>query len=278
MKKKRNGSSVIIIILVNLLLPDESLGDSRLQLVQMECKSQPEHEIHNTNIFIRNFVITMEKLRVKMHTSGYGTAVTSSGPDANYGLAECYGDLSVQDCGLCYAVARTILPLCYPVNGGRVFLDGCFIRAENYRFFQEYTGPNDRAVCGNRTQKNFGFLVSARQAVKQVASAAPNNKGFARIQVPASGMTNESAYVIAHCWRTLSDDSCRACLENASVSTRGCLPWSEGRALNSGCFMRYSDTNFLNPVQVNRSPNPRQGNGSSRGKISFVIFSLAFLP
>ncbi|KAL2510250.1 Cysteine-rich receptor-like protein kinase 2 [Forsythia ovata] len=290
MKKSRTVSFVIIIILVNLLLPDAILGEPRAQLVQIMCGNQTEQ---NITIFVPNFVATLEKLSEQMRTSGFGISVTSSGPDSIYALAECYGDLSLHDCAFCYAEARTILPQCFPSNGGRIFFDGCFIRAENYSFIQEYTGPNDRTVCGNRTQKSSAFQVSARQAVVQVVSAAPNNEryaGYARSQVPVLGTTNESAYVIADCWSTLSESYCRACLEYASASILGCLPWSEGRALNAGCFMRYSDINFLNPIQGNGSLNNSkqgngslnpiqgngslnsiQGNGSSRGKITIIV-------
>ncbi|CAA3015707.1 cysteine-rich receptor kinase 2 [Olea europaea subsp. europaea] len=256
MKKFIAFQSAITVILVNLLLPDAAFGDPRAQTVQIICGNQL---YHNNSISVPNFVDTMEKLSPQMQTSGYGMAVTSSGPDTNYALAECYGDLSLLECVLCYAEARTILPQCFPYNGGRVFLDGCFMRAENYSFFQEYTGPNDRVLCGNRTQKSSAFRVSARQAVEKVVSAPSHF--YARAQVPVSGTANESAYVLADCWRTLSVDYCKACLENASASILGCLPRSEGRALNAGCFMRYSDTNFLNPTQVNGSLNRTQGNG-----------------
>ncbi|KAL2510421.1 Cysteine-rich receptor-like protein kinase 2 [Forsythia ovata] len=268
MKKSRAVSSVIVMILVNLLLPDAILGEPRAQLVQIMCGNQLTQ---NNTIYVPNFVATMEKLSALMLTSGFGISATSSGPNTNYGLGDCYGDLSLHECALCCAEARTILSQCFPANGGRIFLDGCYMRAENYSFFQEYTGPNDRTVCGNRTQKSSAFQVSARQAVVQVVSAAPNNKrAYARSQGPVLGTTNESAYVIADCW-TLSDRDCRACLENASASILGCLPWSEGRVLNAGCFMRYSDTNFLNPIQGNGgSLNSTQGNGSSRGKITII--------
>ncbi|KAL2484529.1 Cysteine-rich receptor-like protein kinase 2 [Abeliophyllum distichum] len=258
MKKSRIGSSVIIMILVNLLLPDASLGDPRAQVVQIVCGNQL---LHNATIFMPNFVQTMENLNAQVPTSGFGTAVGSSGLDNVQGLVQCYGDLSLQECVLCFARARTVIHSCYPFNSAKVYLDGCFLRTGIYNFFQEYSGQSDTAVCGNRTQKSFAFQVSARQAVVQAVSAAPNNNGYARSQVPVS-RTNESAYVLANCWRTLSASSCRACLQNASESILGCLPWSEGRAVNTGCFLRYSDTNFLNPI-------PR--NGTSRGKLKVII-------
>ncbi|KAL2510260.1 Cysteine-rich receptor-like protein kinase 2 [Forsythia ovata] len=261
MKKPIPNPSVIIIILVTLLLPDASLGEPRAQMVKIMCENQTEHNITQ---FVPNFVAVMENISAQMRDFGYGMAVKGSGPDANYGLAKCYGDLSLLDCVLCYAEARTVLPQCFPANGGRVFLDGCFMRAGNYSFLQEYTGPHDTAVCGNRTLKSSAFQDSARQAVVQAVSAAPNNNGYGRAQVPVSG-TNESVYVLTDCWRTLNASSCRACLQYASASILGCLPWSEGRALNTGCFVRYSDTNFLNPI-------PR--GGSSRGKVIGIVVAV----
>lgn len=245
---------ILSFLLGSLLLFVKVGGDPRTHTIQIKCGHQHEH---NTTIFVPNFVATMENISGQMRTSGFGMAVTGSGPDINYGLAQCYGDLSLLDCVLCYAEARTLLPQCYPYNGGRIYLDGCFMRSENYSFFGEYKGPEDRALCGNATKKNSNFQESARQAVMHAVLTAPNNGGYARVQVKVAGTSNESAYVLADCWKTLNSSSCEACLENASASILGCLPSSEGRALNTGCFMRYSDKTFL---------NKQPGKASSRGK------------
>ncbi|KAL6176692.1 hypothetical protein ACLB2K_053325 [Fragaria x ananassa] len=162
-----------------------------------------------------------------------------------------------RDCVLCYAEARTVLPKCYPYNGGRIFLDGCFMRSENYSFYEEFRGPNDTAVCGNTTKKSSLFEASARQAVLNIVRFALSNRGYARAQ----GIE----YWLSDCWRSLNESSCRQCLENASDTILGCLPWSEGRALNTGCFMRYSDTDFL---------NKELGSGSSRGTIIVIVVSV----
>lgn len=252
-------ASLLLILVAIMVLPDASVGDPRAQTVQFMCGHQLEH---NTTLFVPNFVATMENISDQMRARGFGVSITGKGPDTNYGLAQCYGDLSFLDCVLCYAEARTVLPQCFPFNGGRIFLDGCFMRAENYSFFQEFTGPQDHAVCGNRTRKSSAFQESARRAVLQAATDAPNNSGYARVALQASGTSNESAYVLADCWRTLNANSCRACLENATESILGCLPWSEGRALNTGCFMRYSDINFLNPIP---------GSGRSRGTVVVIV-------
>ncbi|CAK9158153.1 unnamed protein product [Ilex paraguariensis] len=259
MKKVVSTTTIVYILATTLLLLDGSVGEPRTQTVKIMCGNQLEH---NSTLYVPNFVATMENISAQMRTSGFGVAVTGSGLDTNYGLAQCYGDLSLLDCVLCYAEARTVLPQCFPFTGGRIYLDGCFMRAENYSFFEEYTGPGDRAVCGNTTRKSPTFQEAARKAVLRAVSDAPINNNYARGQVAVSGTVNESAYVLADCWRTLNASTCRTCLENASASILRCFPWSEGRALNTGCFMRYSDTNFLNPIP---------SNGSSRGTIIVIV-------
>ncbi|KAL5759863.1 hypothetical protein ACOSP7_018372 [Xanthoceras sorbifolium] len=253
---------IFIFLMGSLLLLERVGGDPRSHTVEIKCGNQPEH---NTTIFVPNFVATMENISEQMRRTGFGVAVTGTGPDNNYGLAQCYGDLSLLDCVLCYAEARTLLPQCYPNNGGRIFLDGCFMRSENYSFFEEYKSPEDKAVCGNTTRKDSIFQESARQAVMRAVASAPNDKGYARAHEKVSGTANESVYVLADCWRSLNASSCGACLENASASMLRCLPWSEGRALNTGCFMRYSDSDFL---------NKELGNSRSRETIIVMVVSV----
>ena len=254
MERRVNVSVVVVFVVIALLLINGSEGDPRSKMVEIKCGKIVEH---NASVFVPNFVATMENISSQMRSSGFGVAITGRGVDTNFGLAQCYGDLSLLDCVLCYAEARTLLPQCYPYNGGRIYLDGCFMRAENFTFFDEYKGPEDVAVCGNGTGKSSKFQEAAKAAVAQAVVDAPNNQNYARVHFkPTGGGQNDSTYVLANCWRTLNASSCKACLENASSSILGCLPRSEGRALNTGCFMRYSDTNFL---------NPEPGGGSSKG-------------
>ncbi|KAH0732850.1 hypothetical protein KY289_004038 [Solanum tuberosum] len=245
------------VVMLILLLPDTSVAEPRSQIIQLICGNR-------TTVSVPNFVGTMETLSEQVRARGYGVAVTGTRPDATYGISQCYGDLSLVDCVLCFSEVRTLIPQCFPYNGARIYLDGCFMRAENYSFYDQYLGPEDRRVCGNRTTKGSLFQQNARAAVQQAVGNAPSNNGYARSQVSFPRDSNDTAYVLADCWKTLSANSCAVCLQNASASMLGCLPWSEGRALYTGCFMRYSDTNFLNAITTN-------GGSSSRGKVVVTI-------
>lgn len=253
MKKIRSSdthqmSTVGLIVhpLVFMFLYGFTRGDPRSETVEVMCGRQLEH---NTTAYVPNFLAVMDNVGNQIRAGGFGISTVGSGPDGNYGLGQCYGDLSSLDCALCYAEARTVLPKCFPYNSGRIFLDGCFMRSANYSFFTEYTGPEDKIKCGNATRKSRVFEQMAQQALQEATDKAPVNGGYAKASALRSGVLNESAYVLVNCWRTLTESSCRACLKNASASVVGCLPWSEGRALNTGCFLRYSDTNFLNADQ-----------------------------
>ncbi|KAK1419996.1 hypothetical protein QVD17_29487 [Tagetes erecta] len=263
MKKPELTTITLTALIIFPLLVSKSDGNARTEVIKMHCDDVLEAD---KAIFVQNFIRTMVIIGNQIRTTHNATTAVGTGPNKNYALAECYNDLSSQDCTLCYAQIRTSLPGCFPKNGGRIYLDGCFMRLQNYSFYEEYTSPNDTTICGSVTRKGISFQESTRRAVVNVVSdALRNNDYFAREEVSVSGFSN-SVYVLAECWKTLSPMSCRACLENASMSITKCLPWSEGRVLNTGCFMRYSDTNFLNPVPVTSS-------SSNKGRTIAIVVS-----
>ncbi|KAL8267076.1 hypothetical protein R6Q59_004420 [Mikania micrantha] len=235
--------SVLIRLIVILLLVDTSQGDPRTHIINVTCNQQLSN---NAAIYIPNFVQLMANVSRQIQTFKSGTSSTGTGPDSSYGLAECYGDLSTEDCILCYAEARTILPSCFPNNGGRIFLDGCFMRTQNYSFFEEYAGAEDTVVCGNRKGSRV-FRDSVRQAISDAVRDAPRSINYFARKQALSDSADDSTYVLADCWNTLDESSCTECLDSAFASILKCFPSSEGRALHTGCFLRYSNTNFLNP-------------------------------
>ncbi|WOL02972.1 cysteine-rich receptor-like protein kinase 2 isoform X2 [Canna indica] len=238
----------MVYLMLFLFICGYTKGDPRSQTVEVMCGTHLEH---NSTVYVPNFIAAMDNIGNQIRNRGFGISSVGSGPDRNYGLGQCYGDLSSLDCVLCYAEARTVLPKCFPYTGGRIYLDGCFMRSENYNFFLEYTGPLDKMKCGNRTRKGKVFEQVAQQGLLEAIDKAPKNGGYAKISILKTNGQNESAFVLANCWQTLNESSCKACLKNASASVIQCLPRSEGRAINTGCFLRYSDTNFLNANQSN---------------------------
>lgn len=75
---------------------------------------------------------------------------------------------------------------------------------------------------------------------------APDNHGFAELH---EAVGSPEVFGLASCWRNLNRNSCVLCLANAYDSVYKCLPATEGRVANTGCFIHYSDYKFANDVQ-----------------------------
>ncbi|CAE6204014.1 unnamed protein product [Arabidopsis arenosa] len=178
----------------------------------------------------------MHSLSLKLTTRRFATESLNSTPSI-YALIQCHDDLSPSDCQLCYAIARTRLPRCLPSSSARIFLDGCFLRYETYEFYDEsVSNTSDSYSCSNDTVLDplFGFQVS-----ETAARVAVRKGGF--------GVAGESGvHALAQCWESLGKEDCRVCLEKAIKEVKRCVSRREGRAMNTGCYLRYSDHKFYN--------------------------------
>ncbi|XP_058091866.1 cysteine-rich receptor-like protein kinase 42 isoform X2 [Magnolia sinica] len=193
--------------------------------------------------FISEFVAVMESLSEQVNRAGWGTHVNGS----VYGLAQCLSDLSHTDCLFCFAQARTKLPHCLPAIAARIFLDGCFLRYDNYSFFTEPLDPqHDTAVCGQQAVEGepdrSQLAKNVRTIVKNVTEIAVKDGGFGVGEIG-------NVYGLAQCWKTIENVGCRKCLENASREVVECLPENEGKRLSAGCYLRYSTEKFYDDVE-----------------------------
>ncbi|KAI3748614.1 hypothetical protein L6452_11823 [Arctium lappa] len=201
----------------------------------------------NDSNFIPLFVQTMEDLSYGLNNSNNNFAVKSidvSTLPPVYALIQCHRDLSHSDCLVCYAVIRNAIPNCLPRTSGRYFLDGCFIRYDNYDFFHEATDPTTDTRNCNKSLSGTGWRLDFPSVVGDLV------ENVARLALTSSGfgvMEQKGVFGLAQCWESLSNEECRVCLNKAKKEAKGCLPGSpEGRSMNAGCFLRYSTHKFLN--------------------------------
>ncbi|KAF6135016.1 hypothetical protein GIB67_014065 [Kingdonia uniflora] len=177
-----------------------------------------------------------------MDRGNFGFASYGEPPQRIYVLAQCHGDLNTNDCRLCYDEARQLIPGCFPYVGSQVYLDGCFIRAANYCFYQEAFSLHD--MEHDKGGINFGHVV--KQVLGELLKTASLNNGFGT----GYGKSSERpVYALVNCWKTLDENSCSLCLEDAFDGIMLCLPATEGRALRAGCIIRYSDYDFINVMR-----------------------------
>ncbi|CAH9088137.1 unnamed protein product, partial [Cuscuta epithymum] len=223
----------------------------------------------STNVIIPMFTSAMESISQSVTDRGWGSSsARNSSAVSIYALAQCYGDLLPRDCLLCFASSRTKLPRCLPATSGRLFLDGCFIRYDRYNFLSESTDSRlDTANCSSASRGTAVFGAEARRLIDGVASDAVARGGY------ATGKQN-GVYGLAQCWKTVSGEGCRDCLEKARREVKGCLPSTEGRALNAGCYLRYSAVNFIS----NRNEDDGSNSVSKKGvKVAIALSLTAFI-
>ncbi|XP_031115968.1 cysteine-rich receptor-like protein kinase 42 [Ipomoea triloba] len=217
------------------------------------------------------FTRVMEVVSQSVTDHGWGNSSTVTTNASMYALAQCYEDLPRQDCLLCYASSRTKLPRCLPGIAGRLFLDGCFLRYDNYSFFSESTSAQDKANCSSSIgtpPPPPNFATNAGRLIDNITAAAAARGGF------ATGNAN-GVYVLAQCWKTVSREGCGQCLAKARTEAKNCLPSVEGRAMNAGCYLRYSTENFIS------DPNETDGGGSAVSKkgvkVAIALSVIAFV-
>lgn len=246
----------LIIFLLNF--PSLYVCDPRITEAALMCGESRPLNASIVPIFVEE---TRELLRLITDDNwGYYFLNTSDVP--MYGLAQCYQDLSKSDCLSCYAAIRTRIPSCLPAVSGRLYLDGCFMRYDSYEFYKEsLDSTRDSVNCsGNivKEEKVVEFNESVGVLIDKIVGVDVWKKGFKVAEV-------KGVFGLAQCWKSLSKEECRKCLENAGEKVRGCLPSREGRGMNAGCYLRYSDYKFFNQ-------NGDTNNGGS-GKLVLCINS-----
>ncbi|XP_027073599.1 cysteine-rich receptor-like protein kinase 42 isoform X1 [Coffea arabica] len=216
----------------------------------------------------------IESLVIK---NGWGLYAGNKTNISFYALAQCYQDLAPVDCYFCYLTSRGIRhEACGRAASGRVYMDGCFLRFDNYNFFDESVDTTKGiSNCSSRSAgvlsvedvENFGKNVV--KLIDKVTSVALKNGGFA-----VKGLNG--VFGLAQCWKTLSEQGCKECLTKASRNAIGCLPSREGRGMDAGCYLRYSTVKFYNdPPKTIAGPSTwgkRVAIGSS--VVAFSMLSL----
>ncbi|KAK9119761.1 hypothetical protein Scep_017854 [Stephania cephalantha] len=169
----------VVFTVTHLLLCSASQADAapRISLAGQYCGAVRT----DPSAYIPNFVKEMETIGQLVDAHLWGTYSSSTNSTTIYSLAQCMNDLSKTDCLLCFAESRTKLPSCLPAISGRIYLDGCFLRYDNYSFYEESVdGGSDRVVCGSRAVDGrfYNFSGKVEEAVGVVVGRAEGVGGL----------------------------------------------------------------------------------------------------
>ncbi|KAM3706316.1 hypothetical protein ACJW31_03G144100 [Castanea mollissima] len=236
---------LLLLLLALCLFVNPCPSDPRATDAALVCSNKTSLPQRDT--FKRNFFAAMETMTPLIATKGYAAVVNGTGNTTVYAFGECMKDLTNIECDLCFARCQTKIFGCFPVRkatrGGRLFYDGCYLRYDDYSFFNETLSVEDKTVCGAQKFVGNGSVFSANvnQLVMNLRVESPKSDGFS-----VGFVTNENVtvYGLAQCWEFVNGTACEDCLANAVSKIRSCTPKEEGKVLNAGCYLKYSTKNF----------------------------------
>ncbi|KAJ4960982.1 hypothetical protein NE237_020892 [Protea cynaroides] len=256
---------------------DPILCDPQTNLLNKGCS---QYNSTNLPVFYANLNTTFSKLRNQLagpNKDLFSTAEQGQSSNPVYAMAQCRDYLSTTDCVACFDTAVALIRTCSAANGGRVIFDGCFLRYESSSFYDQTTEPGNTAICGNKTATSTnGFQTSVNKLLANIVSATPKIKGyFAAVKSEADGSL---VYGVAQCAGTVSESGCSDCLSVAYNNVEVCVPKSDGRAVDAGCFLRYSQTAFFADNQTtNITPYLNSGSSKTKAIIGGVVGGVGFL-
>jgi len=195
--------------------------------------------------------------------TGFNTSSYGQSPNRIYGLLQCTGNISQQDCSICSQQANdSVLQLCGNDVGGRVWMDKCFVRYEKFSFFSEVEAngillENEKDIS---TSNLKSFRTTTLSLLTNLSYKAYNsaNKGFAQGLAAYSSIGN--VYGLVQCWRDISITDCKSCLQYAINSVYDCCSMKQGaQALFGSCTVRYEIYPFYDGSTASPSPPTSSG-------------------
>ncbi|XP_043704127.1 cysteine-rich receptor-like protein kinase 10 isoform X2 [Telopea speciosissima] len=230
----------------------------------------------------------------------FNTTVYGEDPDRVYGLVQCRGDATQDECRNCVNTSTTeIVRRCPLGKEGMIRYWACVLRYADWDFFGQidnqspiiYAYPVDNVTDVTL----FNERVAGLMHNLSIAAAGSPSK-FATGQT-SSVNSFSSVYGMLQCTSDLSDGNCSSCLQNIIADIPSCCNWrSGGNVYTSSCFLRYDSYLFFDmfsppppsPTLASLSPPPQtvdgggtttttnttQGKGKGKSSSNIVIIAV----
>ncbi|CAL0304568.1 unnamed protein product [Lupinus luteus] len=194
----------------------------------------------------------LAELVLKTPSTGFvATTYGKNKQDQVFGLAQCRGDVSTQDCFNCIQdAAKQIRGRCPDQADARIWYDYCFLRYNSKSFIGEVDtsfGIFYFNVENVTDPKGFNKELGALMDQIRAQAVMPKDEGLGKGNSKLSPFV--TLYALVQCTRDLSELSCAQCLAIAvnNFSTfcnnrKGC------RVLYSSCYVRYELYPFYFPL------------------------------
>ncbi|KAL5562196.1 hypothetical protein UlMin_031943 [Ulmus minor] len=208
-------------------------------------------EISSSSQISANIDGLLAQLVLKTPSDGFVATFYGKGQYRVYGLSQCRGDVSTEDCSNCINdAAKQIRKLCPNEADARIWYDYCFLRFNNKSFVGEvdtsfgiFYFNVDNVTDPDNFNKELGTLMDQIRA----DAIEPKNKGLGKGETELSPFV--TLYALVQCTRDLSPIDCAQCLAIAVGNfPKFCSNRKGCRVLYSSCYVRYELYPFFFPL------------------------------
>ncbi|XVF40646.1 hypothetical protein PTKIN_Ptkin01aG0130800 [Pterospermum kingtungense] len=196
-----------------------------------------------------------------------------------YGLVQCRGDVSVENCANCTRESVAVaLHDCSQSKNVQVWFTWCFLRYSNEQFF----GVWDQSSMARVNDTNFDDASVVSKGIifmSEVAITAAKQPLMFHTAVLDAGQFGKR-YGMAQCTRDISRTDCTKCLDTQLVTFRSTIGNKRGwEVYGSSCSMWYHDYQFFSNISSPTNDGARRVSfhGVANG-ITAAVLVFLFVP
>ncbi|XP_077224740.1 cysteine-rich receptor-like protein kinase 10 isoform X1 [Tasmannia lanceolata] len=186
-------------------------------------------------------------LTTKTPLLGFYNTTSGENPNLLYGLAQCTGRASADDCQTCLNTSSSeIIRRCPNRKGAAIQLAACLLRYSDQPFFSRLRGFPRNSLFNTHNAPNPDVFNQKLGALMQNLSA----KACFDTWKIATGMVSltdfAKIYGLMECRRDLSDNDCYSCLQmGISDIPLCCNQRIGGRVYSECCYLRFESEPFF---------------------------------
>ncbi|KAL5707581.1 non-specific protein-tyrosine kinase [Ranunculus cassubicifolius] len=242
-----------------LLLLQFNLTTAQTKLQQFcydDYSSNSQYEA-NLEILLTSIANNTTGSKARFYTNTVGTI-----PDRIFGIFQCRGDVSPEECNKCAQAATVgIVDQCPRKKDITIYYDKCWMRYSNKVIISTMSGDPKWSSEGKNVSNPDQFRNKLNQLMLEIVAHAISNS--TEIMYYASGekrvIDSQTIYGLVQCSQDISRRDCGRCLTN---SVNQIPPFfyakDSGRLLKPSCSMHFDIFKFydsaISPVLTTRQP------------------------
>ncbi|KAK8493752.1 hypothetical protein V6N13_062888 [Hibiscus sabdariffa] len=175
-----------------------------------------------------------------------------------YGLIQCRGDVSADNCANCTREAFAVaLRDCSKSKNVQVWFTWCSLHYSGEHFFGVW--DQDSAAIFNKTNfENASIVSRGFDFMSEVATMAPKRPLMFHTAVLDAGKFGKR-YGMAQCTRDISRRDCSRCLDTQLMTFRSSIENNRGwEVYGSSCSMWYHDYQFYSNISITANDGYRR--------------------